>query len=174
MRGLYGKIILCHINKEDPESFVAGKLLASDTGCFVLKLISPAGRWDGYALYMRSDVVSIDSEDQYIDCLKILLSNRVSEDYATPDLEGNLLIDLLNYAKTYGLCASIELFKSGEKDVIGFINTVDNSFTAVEQLNEFGERDGESLVRTGAITRVHVADDDCECIRILAMHKAKR
>ena len=71
---LIGKIIQCHIDYSDPESFVVGRLAYYDSDWFLMQDLSSAGRWNGLALYMQSDIVSVSEFSDYIQRIVSLIN----------------------------------------------------------------------------------------------------
>ena len=99
---MLGKVLQCHVDKGDPETFVIGRLLAFDNLWFLLQDVSPSGYWNGFALYLVTDLVRIQETSRYLERVNILLTQRSQKKVSEPPIKSNLLADLLNYAKTSG------------------------------------------------------------------------
>ena len=73
---MMGEIIQCHIDYGDPESFVVGRLAYFDHDWFLMQDISTAGRWNGLALYMMCDIVSVKKFTDYVHRIESLIECR--------------------------------------------------------------------------------------------------
>lgn len=162
-----GTILQCHIDSRDPESFVVGQLEMFDDKWFLMQDISPVGLWNGIALYLRSDIVSVDEHSIYIDKLTSIIEYRGLKKPSPPPLFGELLTSLLTFAKRADRLIGIELYKSGWRNIVGSVAHLDNDLVCVRQIDEFGQSNGISYVLINAITRVFVADADLEALEIL-------
>ena len=162
-----GTILQCHIDSGDPESFVVGQLEMFDDKWFLMQDISSVGHWNGIALYLQSDIVSVDEHSSYIDKLTSIIEYRGLKKPSSPPLCGELLTSLLFFAKKAGRLVGIELYKSGWRNVVGSVDHLDNDLVCVKQIDEYGQSNGISYVLINAITRVFVADADLEALEIL-------
>lgn len=164
---MLGKVLQCHVDKDDPETFVIGKLLAFDNLWFLLQDVSPSGYWNGFALYLVADLVRIQETSRYLERVNILLTQRSQKKVSEPPIKSNLLADLLNYAKTSGRIIGFELQFSGYRDVDGIILDFSEGKICVHKVNEYGENEDDVCFEVDAITRCFVEDDESECLEIL-------
>ena len=72
-RNQTGKLIQCHIDPDDPETFVVGVFICCDEDWLLLKDISSYGESNGFALYQRSDLVSFEDNSDYINRIALLM-----------------------------------------------------------------------------------------------------
>lgn len=165
---LCGSIIQCHIDTGDPESFVVGRLIYVDSKWFLMQDISPEGRWNGLALYMQDDIVTIETHSNYLQRIKALVGYRKENMAEIPYQTGDPLMSLLFYARDSVKLVGLELIKSGYRDVNGFIDWLDNQTLCINQLDEFGQPDGKSFLSVGAITRCFVDDEESKCLEVLS------
>lgn len=165
--GLMGRIIQCHIDHGDPESFVVGRLVYNNSEWFLMQDLSPTGHWNGLALYMQSDIVSIADSTEYLDRIKTLIKYRNEPEPVVPPISNNPLISLLCYGKDSMRIVGVELYASGYRDVVGTINCLTNRVLCINQIDEFGHPDGRSYLSTEAITRCYIDDEDLRCLEIL-------
>lgn len=167
---LIGKILQCHIDSGDPESFVVGRVIYADQTWFIMQDILPAGRWNGYAMYLQDDVVQIEQDTKYIRKLEFLLERRDQKICQPLQLNGPQPIGLLNYAYEKKAPVALELLKSGIHDVVGVILQIEDDWLSVQQLDEYGEDDGKTYVNLEAITRVFYGSEELENLEILMEH----
>ena len=165
---LLGKIIQAHIDNSDHDSFVVGRLVYFDSIWFLMQDLSPMGCWNGLALYKQADIVLIETHSEYIYRIEKLIKYRNETMPSVPNFSRDPLLSLLCYAKDYQRVVGIELHESGYRDINGFVTTLNNDAVRLEQLDEFGKRDGSSYVSIDAITRCYLDDDESRCLEVLA------
>lgn len=163
-----GSILQCHVDPSDPETFVVGRLLYSFRDTFVLSQISPYGRWDGFAMYMLDDLTMLERETDYIRELERLLVLRHETEPTAPAKMSDGFSTILAYAKTCNKPVALELYKSGNRDVVGYISGLDDDFIRIDQLDESGKSDGTTFVRRCAISRAFCGDAALTCIELLS------
>lgn len=167
---MVGEIMQFHIDKGDPNTFVVGCLSTFDTKWFLLQSVSYLGKWDGLALYLNSDLVSLETEVSYLEKMNILLRFRNEKPPNVPETKKNTLFALLEYARETGKFVAIELHMSGDRDVIGSVHEIYKNAVQIRQVDEYGRYDGETLVSTEAISRVFLDDEELKCLKILSEH----
>lgn len=164
-----GSILQCHVDPSDPETFVVGRLLWTFADSFILNQISPYGRWDGVAMYLLDDLTQVEKGTDYIKRLEQLLTLRHEMEPSAPAKRNDGLSTILAYAKDCNKPVALELYKSGNRDVIGCLSDLDDDFIRVEQLDESGREDGITFVRRSAISRAFCGDDALTCIELLSL-----
>lgn len=167
-----GEILQFHIDPGDPESFVAGRLLAVFESSFLVQLITPAGSWDGFGLFALRDLGAIEQETPYMQKLERLARLRHAAEKAAPARQMNGIDTLLFYARQQDQPVAIELLQSGERDLVGYVDRFDESYLVIAQLDEWGRSDGISVVRRDPITRMYCADESLLCLKLL--HESER
>lgn len=165
---LNGCILQCHVDPNDPETFVVGRLLYAFTDSFVLNQISPYGRWDGLAMYLLDDLVKVEKGTDYIQELEQLLTLRHEIEPGIPPKMNNGLSTILSYAKNSKKPVALELYKSGARNVIGCVSGLEDTLIRIDQLDESGKPDGITFVRRSAISRAFCGDDALTCIELLS------
>lgn len=164
-----GKIIQCHIDRDDPETFVVGRLLSFDTVWFLMHDITPSGRWNGIAAYMQSDIVQIEDRTDYLQRINTLLRCR-GENQELPSMKSPLLLSMLTYASDTNRIIGAEINASGVRDVNGFVEDMCDHSVCIHQLDEYGRNDGKSWIHIDAITRCYIGDDESMCLEMLFNH----
>lgn len=166
-KGLIGKIIQCHIDHGDPESFVVGRLVYCDSDWFLMQDISPEGRWDGLALTMQADIVMFHTSTDYLHRIMTLVRCRNEVEPYVPPIHGDPLISLLRYAKDANRVIGLELHESGYRNMDGTIGDLTKKILCIDQLDEFGRPDGRAYLSIDAITGLYVDDDEANCLEML-------
>ena len=164
---MMGEIIQCHIDYGDPESFVVGRLAYFDHDWFLMQDISTAGRWNGLALYMMCDIVSVKKFTDYVHRIESLIECRNELEPFIPPISENPLMSLLLYAKDSNRIIGLELHASGYRDVNGIIDSMSKSTLCINQIDEFGRADGKSYLSIDAITRCYLDDEESKCLEML-------
>lgn len=168
IKQLEGRILQCHVDSGDPETFVVGRLLWLFADSFVLNMISPYGRWDGLAMFTLDDLVTVEKGTDYIKMLEKLLILRHEAEPEMPSRMEDGVNTILAYAQNCKEPVALELYKSGHRDVVGYISSLDDGFLQIEQVDELGNSDGTSFVRLCAISRVFCGDDSLTCVKLLS------
>lgn len=161
------KIVQCHLDHSAPDTFVVGKIIWSGDKWFVMKDILPSGIWNGYALYLVSDIVKIIDNSDYLQRIKMLLAHRGIHSDSLNISSHDPLIELLTYVMNHHRIVSLELLCSGIRDVCGYITSVHKEVIYIMQIDEFGRYDGRSFISVDAITRLFFADEEGQCLEIL-------
>lgn len=167
---LINKLIQCHIDHEDPETFVVGYLIAHDEEWFLMKDVSISGECNGFALYKKSDLYSVESSSRYIDKIAFLIDFK---DTVWPELSilrGHLLPQIIDVCMKEKLVAGIELYASGLRDINGIIESFDDKILTIRQIDEYGIYDGMCWLDVAAITRVFFQDEESTNLKILFDH----
>ena len=170
---LIGKIIQCHIDYSDPDSFVVGRLVHFNNDWFIMQDISSAGCWNGLALYMQSDIVSVNEFTDYICRIVSLIKCRNEPEQFIPPLSDDPLISILIYARDSMRVVGIELHKSGYRDINGTIECLTSNTICINQIDEFGRADGKSYISIDAITRCFMDDEESKCLEMLMQYESK-
>ena len=162
-----GEVIQCHLNFNDPDTFVVGTVIDANEEWFLLCSISPYGKFDGYILYSQSDVVYIEFNTRYIEKLKTLWSIHHLESKLTCQFKATI-DDFLKYAKSSDRVVCIELEKSGCRDLKGFVNRIDNDTIEFVELDDYGSFYGNAKISYASITRCFVEDDESTSLELLS------
>lgn len=163
-----GRLIQCHVDPSDPETFVVGRMLWTFEDSFILNSVSPSGRWDGLALFLLDDLVAVEKGTDYLHRLEKLLSLRHETPPETPPKMMDGLHTIMHYAQTHQKPVALELFQSGGRDVVGYLTDMDGEWLRIAQADEMGRPDGTTLVRTRAVSRAFCGDHSLECIELLS------
>ena len=165
---LIGKIIQCHIDEGDPDTFVVGRVAYADDNWFLMKDILPGGYWNGFALYLQSDVVTIEESSEYLHRVLTLVRYRHQQEPKMFDISSHPLVEMLTYAENTKKIVGIEICCSGYRNVNGTVVKITDDTLVMRQLDEYGRADGESYISIDSITRCYLDDDESEILEILS------
>lgn len=169
-----GKIFEFHLNADEPEIFVVGKLVCVDTEWFLVQDISSSGRWNGFALFRQSDLIFVAEETDYLKKLRKLIEYRNKEEPAIPEFNNDLLIDFIKYANNKRILIGMELCSSGHIDIVGIIVSIQEESVLILQYDEYASRDGYVILPLSMITKYTVGDDELDCIQILRIQNGEK
>ena len=111
------RLAMYHIDPSDSTTFVVGKCLIQ-THCFLLLvLLTPTGRWDGFALIDSKDVVSVETEHPYLERLRKLLGLWNEAEPVWPGCLPNSILDFFETALCAQRAVSVELCASGDAEL---------------------------------------------------------
>lgn len=165
-----GELMQCHIDPDDPETFVVGILYAYDEEWFLMKDVSSYGEENGFALYKKSDLISVEVKSDYIEKIAFLMrfNNTMWPELQVSD--NNLLIQVIQLCFAKSTVVGIETYASGFRDINGIIEGIEGNIVIIRQIDEYGRYDGVSWLDTGAITRMFFNDKESTYLGILFQH----
>ena len=169
-RNQIGKLIQCHIDHSDPETFVVGILLAHDDEWFLMKDVSSYGEGNGFALYKKRDLLSVEVKSDYIDKIAFLMrfNNTMWPELQISD--NNLLIQVIQLCFIGGTVVGIETYASGFRDINGIIEGIERNIVIIRQIDEYGRYDGVCWLDVNSITRFFFNDKESTYLGILFQH----
>lgn len=152
------KIIQCHLDINDPDTFIVGRVCWLSDEWFLVQEVSEYGQWNGISLYLQSDVVAATETSTYLHKLQHVLHERNEQPMPIPSLHKHPFPELIQYLNENRRMCAFELLRSGDRDVVGLVCSYSSNSICVSQITEDGEFDGESLICISAITRVFIGD----------------
>lgn len=166
------RLAMYHIDPSDPTTFVVGKCLIQ-TRCFLLLvLLTPNGRWDGFALIDSKDVVSVATEHPYLERLRKLLGLWNEVEPVWPGCLPNSILDFFETALCAQRAVSVELCASGVTDCIGFVEAVDGTFVKLRQYDDDDLPDGFTCFTLNAVTRAYLSSESLRALEYLALQES--
>lgn len=67
---MWGRVAQCHVDAEDTECFLVGRIVWSNAQWVLMQLLAPHGRWDGIALLAQADYQAVEVDTPY--CQKLV------------------------------------------------------------------------------------------------------
>lgn len=157
------KIISIFINEENLDKFIVGKIINLDESEFIIELISPSGKYDGYRWNYIDKIIKIEEDGEYEKKIEKLYSLENTLIKEVDKKHETLLKSFLDFIKKEKFIVTIELFNSHEKDNCGFIESLENDILTLRNIDSYGQNDGISYININAITDI-VCDSEEERI----------
>ena len=137
-------------NKNDLSKFYYGNIIAVNEKEFAINRISPDGYDDGVSVMRIESVIKIELNSQYIKKMEKLYQNiNLNENVEVGE---NILESLLKLSLDNRNIVSVELVDSGYSDVIGIVEKIEGDICRIKQIDDYGNCDGCSCIKTGDIT----------------------
>lgn len=157
-----------YTDNEEVEKFSLGFIQGVSDDYVLLASISPFGFYDGFTIKNYKDIYRCESKDKYGEkahkLYQIRKQNHPSLDLTSDDL----ILNLIQYAYDSHLVVSIELNHSEYDDLQGFISGIQGDMITIEQRDDYGNADGESIVFWDNITCVTCDSDKEMAIKLLS------
>lgn len=161
-------LLQLHININDKDSFIVGSIVSVFDDFILVQKVSPRGEWDGFALFLKADLVAISRDEGYLGMLEKLLKLKHQTPAPVPRRLRGGLKTILTYSEENKKIVALELYKSGDQDAVGYVTKQSKTYVCLRQVDPYGKMDGVSYIANDAITRVFVGDADLACLEMLS------
>lgn len=141
-------IVSIFCDEDDTSMFLEGYIYAIGRQDFLIKHITPHGLADGYILKKIDSVMHLEISGQYEKKIEKLYSKKNQRHI---DLKLQDKVSLKN--NIFQICmnnkyiVSIEMIQDDECPIKGVINKIDDNKVIVSKLTEYGEDDGEAILK---------------------------
>ena len=166
---LKGKILSIYDQTEENNNFHVCYYLGGDDTHILFQSISTRGYDNGFYLIPIDYIYRIDIDDAYTKRIEKLfrLHNQSLKENVCMNSGESIIMHLLRYAQENHLITS--LFTESEVAVTGWISDVDieHNVLRIEQLTQFGERDGIVYLNIGSIEKIISDSGEERCIQML-------
>lgn len=164
---MWGRVAQCHVDAEDTECFLVGRIVWSNAQWVLMQMLAPHGRWDGIALLAQADYQTVEVDMPYCQNLVKVAALRGEDVPAYPAMGDDPRGEMLNHAQAHQLTAALEICGSGVDDVVGTVEDVRGGLVRVRQWTDDGEEDGESAVAVDAVTAIFVGSEQLTYLDLL-------
>lgn len=161
------KIVSIYDDIDQPDRFALGYIVSCNREHYVLALISPDGKYDGFLLKICDKILHISYDGQYENKIKKLVRYYKTEHEKYRFAEDDLVKEMLLFAKKYNFIVSIELNNSGYDDCVGYIKEFNNNKCVIQNIDSYGNGDGESFMLINDITQISCNSSDEISLKIL-------
>ena len=161
-------IVSIFCDEDDTSMFLEGYIYAIGRQDFLIKHITPHGLSDGYILKKIDSVMHLEISGQYEKKIEKLYSKKNQRHI---DLKLQDKVSLKN--NIFQICmnnkyiVSIEMIQDDECPIKGVINKIDDNKVIVSKLTEYGEDDGEAILKKENIDTISFLGVDEEDIQLL-------
>lgn len=156
-----------YTNNSSTTSFIFGKILCFDETFFVIEAVSPNGIFDGIIVKEIDSLVYIEHDSQYS---KKMLDLMRIHNYKAPQYnitDSCILSSAIGIALENKHIVSIELLNSGLYNITGFIDGLSEEICKINQIDQYGNEDGHSIIQLSSITQLCFLSEDELCIELL-------
>lgn len=153
------KNVCIHTNMNNTSKFIYGRIICADNEFFATSTLSPDGDFDGVLIKKTDDIIYLEIDSQYDDKMsKLFSSNPI---VFTKKLEqGNIPCSMLSIALKMKQVVSLELINSGIIDIVGLVISIDNNICTIQQIDEYGFKNGMAYVDISDISQISYASQD--------------
>ena len=144
-------IVSIFCDEDDTSMFLEGYIYEIGRQDFLIKHITPHGLADGYILKKIDSVMHLEISGQY--------EKKIEKLY----LKNNIFQICMNNK----YIVSIEMIQDDECPIKGVINKIDDNKVIVSKLTEYGEDDGEAILKKENIDTISFLGVDEEDIQLL-------
>ena len=150
--------------------FSAGFVLALSEHHVVIESLTPRGQCDGWFLRELDEVCRIDHGGRYEE--KLLAFWRMRGETHAADFLGETVLtsdlkaDVLAAAREQDYAVRIDV--GADSDIEGFVREVASNTVSIEQIDEYGQSDGDCTLDMEVIESIYVADDELQDLKLLA------
>lgn len=170
------ELVSIHSETSDYGSFTVGYIVGYNEEHYILALISPYGRYDGFLLKERKSIVSVEHGGKYESKIERLASYYHTEHESLDLSDDDLRLSMLNFASERNFIVAVELNASGYNDCTGYVKIIDTKSDeiscTISLIDEYGDNDGEAVFLLDDITELSVNTEDEIILKIL--HEARK
>ena len=161
-------IVSIFCDETDSTTFLEGYIYAVGVQKFLIKHITPHGLADGYILKELDSIVHLETGGKYERKIEKLYHKKNQKHIdleidKNSDLEDNILQICMNNE----YITSFEMVEDDECPIKGVINKIDDNKVIVSKLTEYGEDDGEAILKKENIDTISFLGVDEEDIQLL-------
>ena len=147
-----------YTNRDEPTTFIVGKIIKISGGVVAVSLISASGEYDGIVCLCINEVFCISRYTEYINSVINLKPNIIQPKI---DFIGeNILYDILEYISKNRKIATIRFKNNTVYNIRGRVNWLSNDICEVSNMNDIGDEDGVSCFYVDCIAEVSCDSSD--------------
>lgn len=113
--------VAIYTNRNNYDRFTVGNIIAVTAEYTLAKNINPHGEFDGYSLINTSTIYRLESDSKYLRKIRKLYDYKKGDDRFNISLDGNLLINILQYAIDNKVISQI-CIDADANDIVGYID----------------------------------------------------
>lgn len=147
------KVYSVYRNDTNPYSHFTGHTQIVDDEMLIYH-VSPYGEYDGFVLIKTEDIIRIDCDSEYEECIEKLFqkSNKKHHRFAV-DNDSALFFMLCDYAQKNVSIVTLETYGAS---ISGFIEKYTDNEMWIDVVNEFGKKAGKTVIQIDEISAVFV------------------
>ena len=154
-----GSLIAVYSDRNNYESFAVGYVYKICEGKVMILNVGVHGEFDGYSVCFIDDIFRLEENSKYLQKINKLKDWDISN-VLKIDTEGELFKAVIETALKYKKIIAIDCCDS-EFEVRGYVNEMSDTIVRLMQITEYGEEDGETMIRIDDINKIMIADVEC-------------
>lgn len=148
-------------------SFEFGHILCVDDLNVALLSLSLDGKYDGIVVFPIDEIIRIETETQYAEKMARLQARQTSKIWIPRLDEVNLLSSMLKAAKAARKLVTVTLRGLDDVGILGLVDTIENNYFSIMQIDDYGRPDGKSYALLEDITAINCNSEAERRIEIL-------
>jgi hypothetical protein len=159
-------------NENEPDKCSTGFIETISDEQFVMKHVTPNGKYDGYAIRKLDDIFRIDFNGDYERRLSLLynLQNQSHRDFFVGKVkkENNLFSEALLASQKTNIVVNVCIDETeSQEDIVGFVKRVKGSEVVISRVSFEGSDDGESIFTIKDIVKMNIDAEDERMFTVL-------
>ncbi|HML48807.1 MAG TPA: hypothetical protein PKE04_18865 [Clostridia bacterium] len=160
-------VVSVYTDKQDTKHFAAGFIPYADETHVLIAHIAPSGLYDGFIAMKIGSIVRLDYGGTYEKKIGALYRLRGQKHETVTVRDGSLIQSMLAFAKARAYVVTLELLDSGEDDLQGYVQALEDETVNIRLIGSYGEEDGNALIREADITGLVCNSEDEYILKLL-------
>lgn len=162
-----GELVALYSDENNTESFMVGYICRMKDNKIMILNVGIHGEYDGFTGIYADDIFRIETGSKYLNKIE-LLQNFNTDEFKYDEYE-DIFCSLIKMGVDNGKIVAFAN-EAGE-EIRGFV--LDNSEVLnIQEIDEYGEVDGENIIKIEDVCKITV--DDVECRDIEKLYKLKK
>ena len=161
------EIVLIYSNINDLSKFSAGRIVRVFEEEILLAHYLPNGKYDGFIVISIKDIIKAEKDTLYSKKIKLLSQYHNTEHGIINTFDKDGFMTIIRYANENRMIVSVELLDSGRSDIIGFVNCLNEDSCQFDQIDDYGNLDGQAIVNYSDISFISCDGDEENTILVL-------
>lgn len=165
-----GELVALYSDENNTENFMVGYICRMKDNKIMILNVGIHGEYDGFTGIYADDIFRIETGSKYLNKIE-LLRNFNTDEFKYDECE-DIFCSLIKMGVDNGKIVAFAN-EDGE-EIRGFV--LDNSKTInIQEIDEYGEVDGENIIKIEDVCKITVDDVECRDIKKLyELKKAKK
>lgn len=164
------ELVAIYSDENNTENFMVGYIRKLTEDKLMIINVGIHGEYDGFSGIYVNDIFRIETNSKYLKKIALLQSYDANDLIIADEYE-DVFENLIRMAINKKHITAIS-FLNGE-EIRGFITECDDSINVLE-IDDYGEKDGENIIKFNTIKKIVIDDIECRAIEKLYNYKHKK